>query len=196
MQYKKGNIRERILTAAREEFLKNGFEKASIRNITAAAKTSKSNIYNYFNDKNALFAAVVEPTLRGIKNGFDKLRAENPGHSAGNYSINAQKDVILRIMNFVFKHDQDIKLLLFCSSGSALSGFKDEVTRDLADVLFDWVAYAAPDKGISRFFIQTVAGFYVGAIEQMLSQGLSAEKMAENFETFLEFIYGGWKAIL
>ena len=196
MQFQKNDIRENILSAAREEFLKNGFEKASIRNITAAAKTSKSNVYNYFQDKDALFAAVVEPTTAGIKSSLGKLRSGNPDRTAQTYTIEAQKEVIEKIMSFVFAHKDDLKLLLFRSSGSTQSGFKEGVTKGLAEVLSDWVSHAAPEKEISEYFIQMVAGFYVNAIEQMLAKDVTAGQAAGHLNEFLQFVYGGWKAVL
>lgn len=196
MQFQKEIIKENILTAARNEFTEKGFDKASIRNITCAAKTSKSNVYNYFHDKDSLFTAVVNPTLSGIKEGLKNLKSQNNGTSAETYSIFAQKDVIIRIMGFVFNHEADLKLLLFRSSGSSLSDFKGRVTAALADLLSDWISHAAPEKGISEFFIRTIAGFYIGAIEQMLEEGITKQQAAEHFEVFLNFVYGGWNTLL
>jgi AcrR family transcriptional regulator len=51
MQFAKDEIRDRIIDAARAEFLEKGFERVSIRTITARARTAKSNLYNYFKDK-------------------------------------------------------------------------------------------------------------------------------------------------
>jgi AcrR family transcriptional regulator len=45
MQFPKEEIKNNILMAAKEEFMKKGFEKASIRTITAAAQTSKVLLY-------------------------------------------------------------------------------------------------------------------------------------------------------
>lgn len=114
---------------------------------TSAAKTSKSNVYNYFRDKDVLFAAVLEPTLSGISSGFEKLLVKNPANRAETYSMTAQKDVIMKIMGFVFRHDSDLKLLLFRSSG-LLADFKGSVTESLAELLTDWIPHAAPNKGI------------------------------------------------
>jgi AcrR family transcriptional regulator len=196
MQFQKEDIKSRVIDAARKEFRENGFERASIRNITAAAKTSKSNVYNYFKDKDALFAAVVEPTLTGINKGLEMLWAGNSTAGAKTYSVAAQGDVISKIMEFVFGHEGDLKLLLFCSSGSSLTGFKDRVTKGLADVLLDWISFAAPDKGITDFFVQTIAGFYIGAIEQMLAQNVTKEQADRHWDVFLKFVYGGWNAVL
>jgi TetR/AcrR family transcriptional regulator, cholesterol catabolism regulator len=195
MQFQKENIKDNILAAARQEFWENGFEKASIRNITCAARTSKSNVYNYFSDKDALFAAVVEPTLSEIESGFEKLRAQNPETSAETYSMTAQENVITKIMEFVFRHDADLKLLLLRSSGSSIADFKSRVTEALADILEDWISHAAPSKGIPEFFIRTVAGFYIGAIEQMLAEGITKEQAAGHFDVFLKFVYGGWNTV-
>lgn len=195
MQFQKEEIKDNILAAAREEFLKNGYEKASIRNITHAAETSKSNVYNYFHDKDALFTAVVEPTLLEIKNSFEKLSAQNSGTSAETYSIDAQEEVIVKIIDFVFDHGLDLKLLLFRSSGSSLTDFKERITKSLADILADWIYHAAPNKGISEYFIHTVAGFYIEAIEQILMQSLSKEQVVGQLEVYLKFVYGGWNAV-
>lgn len=196
MQFQKEDIRKNILAAAHAEFLIKGFEKASIRNITAAAKTSKSNVYNYFPDKDALFAAVVEPTTSKIKTGFEKLKAENPANAARGYTLQAQKEAIGEIMGFVFHHQENLKLLLFQASGSKLFGFRNQLTELLADVLSDWVAHAAPQKTISAFFIQMVAGFYISAIEKMLADNMTGAEAAGHLDEFLKFIYSGWKSVI
>jgi TetR/AcrR family transcriptional regulator, cholesterol catabolism regulator len=196
MQTRKDEIRDCILNAARLEFERNGFERASIRNITAAAGTSKSNVYNYFPDKDALFAAVVEPTLAGIQQGVENLKARNPQSTAAGYSMAAQQQVITAIMQFVEAHKIDLKLLLFSSSGSSQAGFREEIIESLTDLLADWVAHAAPNRDISRLFIQMVAGFYITSIEQLLSQDIPLERSAGQMQVFLKFIYGGWNAVL
>lgn len=196
MQFQKEDIRKNILSAARSEFLENSFEKASIRNITSAAQTSKSNVYNYFHDKDALFAAVVEPTTSGIKTGFEKLRYENQVNMTGDYTIEAQKRAIGLVMGFVFAHQEDLRLLLFHSAGSSLSDFKNRVMKMLADVLSEWVSCIAPQRELSNFFIQMVAGFYLSAIEHILADEMSFSEASGHLDEFLHFVYGGWKSVL
>jgi AcrR family transcriptional regulator len=52
--------RERLLTAAAQEFARAGFERASVDAISLAAGYAKGTIYNYFPSKEDLFLAVVE----------------------------------------------------------------------------------------------------------------------------------------
>src|SRR6516164_9659715 len=54
-----GEVDERILNAARKIFLARGFEGASIDEIAVAARAGKPTIYVRFDDKRALFTAVV-----------------------------------------------------------------------------------------------------------------------------------------
>jgi TetR/AcrR family transcriptional repressor of mexJK operon len=59
--------RSAILTAARDLFLTDGFERTSVDAIASAAGgVSKRTIYDYFGDKAALLLAVVEESVGGL----------------------------------------------------------------------------------------------------------------------------------
>lgn len=72
MQYLKKEIRERILTAAVEEFKTHGYSDASIRNIANNAEISLGNVYRYFTNKEALYFAVINPFMESIKQYIEK----------------------------------------------------------------------------------------------------------------------------
>ncbi len=56
---KKGRKVQQVLEGAREIFLRDGFEGASVDDIAKAANVSKATLYSYFSDKRQLFAEVV-----------------------------------------------------------------------------------------------------------------------------------------
>jgi AcrR family transcriptional regulator len=56
----RSDIEPRIVTAARELFLEDGVDGASLRAIAASAGTSIGMVYYYFPSKDELFLAVVE----------------------------------------------------------------------------------------------------------------------------------------
>ena len=196
MQFAKDEIRKSILKAAREEFLEKGFRDASIRSITARAKTSKSNLYNYFADKDALFRAVSEPTLSAIEKGFAAVRARNRTGAGDAYSFEMQKQYIIAVMEYVYAHREDVELLLFCAAGSSLAEYRDTVLDGFTDVLADWLKITVPDKDISRFFIRCVAGFYLSSIEGLLIKEVPPHEAAGHFGEFMAFVHGGWSAVL
>jgi TetR/AcrR family transcriptional regulator, mexJK operon transcriptional repressor len=65
--------RAAILEAARDEFFAHGFAATSIEAIAEASKVSKVTVYNRFETKEALFAAMVEQQCFLMSAGFDAL---------------------------------------------------------------------------------------------------------------------------
>src|ERR1700756_685272 len=61
-----GDVKARILNAAEDVFLKNGFQNASIDEIAELAPASKPTIYAHFPGKEALFGAVVARLTNGL----------------------------------------------------------------------------------------------------------------------------------
>lgn len=58
-EIKKGRKFDQVLDGAREIFLRDGFEGASVDEIARAAGVSKATLYSYFPDKRLLFSEVA-----------------------------------------------------------------------------------------------------------------------------------------
>ncbi len=67
MQINKEHIKSAILNAARIEFFKKGFKRASMRNISSISSISTSNIYNYYKNKDELLEKVSNTNIE-LKN--------------------------------------------------------------------------------------------------------------------------------
>ena len=65
----RSDIAGRIVAAARERFLKQGVDGASLREIAHAARTSIGMVYYYFPSKDDLLLAVVEEVYVGLMAG-------------------------------------------------------------------------------------------------------------------------------
>jgi AcrR family transcriptional regulator len=195
-QFVKEEIRQAILAAAREEFMKCGFEAASIRTIAAAAKTAKSNLYNYYNDKDALFCAVVGPTVAAIRAGLKAAVEESAEEKPETYTMGSQERYMRIVMEFIAARPQDVFLLLFRSAGSSLGGFREEVAEKYTDMLMNWFAGVMPGRAPSRLFLRCIAGFYMEAVERMMLEKPTREKAGEYMGEFLRFVYGGWNSLM
>lgn len=57
---RKGRKVDQVLAGAREVFLRDGFEGASVDEIAKHAGVSKATLYSYFSDKRGLFQEVVQ----------------------------------------------------------------------------------------------------------------------------------------
>ncbi len=71
----RGEKRGRILGAARELFLRDGFAGTSMDAITSLAGVSKATVYAHFPSKDELFAALVRETAAPILGGLPPLEA-------------------------------------------------------------------------------------------------------------------------
>ena len=59
--------RQKLIDSAKREFLEKGYSKASLRSICADAGVTTGALYFFFENKEDLFAAIVDPPLNGLK---------------------------------------------------------------------------------------------------------------------------------
>ena len=65
-------VTEKLEKAAMHEFLEKGYNGASLRTISENAGTTPRSIYTRYNDKEGLFAALVQDTADGIREMFER----------------------------------------------------------------------------------------------------------------------------
>lgn len=82
--------REAIVSAARELFLKEGFDRTSMDAISSMANVSKRTVYDYFGDKANLLAAVLETATEAL---FSALRESLDSHLSNSAPINSLQDL-------------------------------------------------------------------------------------------------------
>jgi len=97
--------RQRILRAARREFVAKGFAGARVDAIARAASVNKRMLYHYFGDKDALYRAVLR---EGIATNLDLVAAAPPDTA----------DLLPFLFARVLKRDDGIRLLQWEALGS------------------------------------------------------------------------------
>jgi AcrR family transcriptional regulator len=73
--------RQQILDAAEQCFRQSGFHGASMASIAGLAGQSVGQIYRYFDNKEAIIAAIVDQHLAALRETFDQLQSR-PGSAA------------------------------------------------------------------------------------------------------------------
>lgn len=76
------DTRDRILTAAREEFSERGYEKTSVRGIAKAAGVDSALVHHYFGTKEQVFEAAIAVALAPAQNAPDAV-VEGPLDGVG-----------------------------------------------------------------------------------------------------------------
>lgn len=74
---RRGRKFDQVLAGAREVFLRDGFEGASVDDIARAAGVSKATLYSYFPDKRLLFLEVAKAECRRAADEAEALIGED-----------------------------------------------------------------------------------------------------------------------
>ena len=108
MQNKKQTTQEKILYAAKAEFLEKGFQTASLRTIVKEAGVTTGALYGYYGSKEAIFDALVEEPER---------------------MSTVSQACLEELLFYMFNHREAFHLLLLCSEGTHYSSMKEELVQ-------------------------------------------------------------------
>ncbi len=205
MQVKKEEVRKKIMDAARREFLAQGFEKASLRKIAAAADTTNANIYNYFKNKDELFCTIVQPGLDFIEDSMqiqEELYDEN--HFFWQNTPHALKEITKLYYKYICGIKQlaeELRLLLYGSSGSSLENYREYIFAGYSKsstVFLDKFSELHPGR-ITRptdMMIHSLAAMYLSMIEEILMHEPDEEELQAYVEQMSMFIRTGFMKVL
>ncbi|MBF4459524.1 TetR/AcrR family transcriptional regulator [Pseudoclavibacter sp. VKM Ac-2867] len=104
MQYDKDATRARIFAAADDEFARDGINGARVDKIAARAETSKALIYNYFGNKEQLFAEVVTARLTDFAESVDINPLDVPAYFTSVFDYLVDHPDIIRFMQHEALH--------------------------------------------------------------------------------------------
>ena len=125
----KTETHERIIPAAMKIFLEKGFEKATMREIAEEAGITAAGLYRHFVDKEAMFAALVEPVLSELQKWCERTRQVD-------YDFLEQGDLdamwdsgndLGLVVEQIYSHFNEFKLLLCCSAGTKYAWFLHDI---------------------------------------------------------------------
>ncbi len=122
----------RVNKAIKEEFLEKGYEAASIRSIGARAGMTSAGLYRHYPDKEAMFAAMVDPLIGEIRDWAKKHKARK------NILMDdeADKDRLFDetyldlVRNVILPRRDEFKILMTCSRGTRYENFIQEYAMD------------------------------------------------------------------
>ncbi len=126
MQVLKDEVRQRILKSSRKEFMKCGFEKASMRTISNNAGMTVGNLYRYYKNKEDLFGAIIDVLHKKIKN----LKSELPKDPE--VRLNTLLESIKELQE---THGVEWLILVDGSEGTRFHKAVDDVCNVLRDTL-------------------------------------------------------------
>ena len=195
MQYQKEEVRNRILCAAYGEFLKYGFYRASMLQISGKARVPIGNLYRYFKSKEALLEAIVgaayAETGNTVRTIFEKWLKE--ADAEGNVSGALAHEIAGELTRLATEHRDGITLLIEKSDGSPYAGFIAKIADAVYGMLSEGVMRDVAEE--DDVFLKIIARSVTEGMVAILTRCEPEEQYAQ-FARLLVFYFGNMEGRL
>lgn len=195
-------VAERIIAAAKHEFLDKGYVDASLRTIAAAANTSTNSIYVRFGDKEGLFSAIVEPALSEMTEHFVRIQERFHQMSPDEQSERMPKYAdggTAELIDYMYAHLDEFRLLLDASYGTRFHNFVDELVRIEVEYTYKYMeAVGYPNRfgdTMTEKLLHIVTTSRFESIFEIIRHGMSREEAYEYIELLSRYHRTGFLAV-
>ncbi|MBR5730317.1 MAG: TetR/AcrR family transcriptional regulator [Firmicutes bacterium] len=190
-QVLKDDIRDSIISSAKEEFLEHGFEGSSMRRIAQKSRITVGNLYRYFKNKDELNSFIVSPTysaiggiVKDLTGGRVILGEEDPDFSASLADLKEMLTVLSdRLVDIYKSHRAELNILMM---GSKLNR---ELSSWFAGMIASIISrYYGMDRDDKR--VSVISGCYAQSIfngikEILRTQWDSEEELRSTVKVYL-----------
>lgn len=197
------NTIEAILTAGQNEFLKYGYEKASLRRIAREADVTTGAIYVHFSGKEALFDALTkEVTDRFLQIYSEEYEDFNYLPLAEQFPLVKPRfeDAIPMFINYLYDHFTVFKLFLCCNQADrgeqyigALSAVGEQAVHL---VMAKMEAAGCPKVNLDRDMIHILTSSLLQQVKGFIVLDIPRERALEYTKIMNSFWRAGWMKIL
>jgi len=196
----KTSSHERVLAAARAEFLACGYLNASMRRIAARAGMTAAGLYRHCRDKADLFEQLVTPPAERLNVWLDAHIARNvSGVRSGNAEL-WQETEIGMMREIVYPHMEDYRLLLTKSEGTRYADYLHDLTElhqvEMLRFLPLLREKGYPIRDVSAQELHLLLSAYTTALFEPVIHGYSLEEALRCLETVEAFFLPGWKQLM
>jgi len=159
MQYLKEEIKNKIMSAALEEFSRKGFTGSSMRNIAENAGVAIGNVYRYFPGKDELFNEIMHPVYEKIMYELENLK--NQGTS---YTVFVLESIVNNIMQLLKDYKIQIMILVDNCKGTRYAHTKEDIILFAENAIRDNLLPLLNKKGIEvkdNFIFYVMASTFI-----------------------------------
>lgn len=187
----KDEVREHLVQAARQVFMRYGFKKTALDDIAKEARKGKSTIYYYFKSKDEIFKAVIEAESE-IRNQTidDQVSAvEDPQEKLRTY-IFVRLLSLKKVDNYYEAIKNDLLDNLYFINSLRIKHLDSEVTfvKNLLQEGIDKGIYTIENPELTaRTLVTLLQGFEVPLIQKNLTD----EEIQKSIDEMLKILFHG-----
>ena len=195
-------VTEKLMECAKEEFLANGYENASLRVIAEKAGSSKGAIYIRYPDKESLYRSLVQTAadgfcelLQAVLSGFTTM----PGNEQTQQMLRYSNDGFPKVVDYLYDHFDEFKLLLTSGENSAYQEFIHRVVELDTECTVKYIEASENDAIKSGRLTPELnhllsSAFYTGMFEVIIHD-MPKEQALEHIHRMRRFYTAGWQTI-
>lgn len=197
--------RERLLKAAKEEFMEKGYTSASLRNICRKARVTTGALYFFFKDKEDLFASLVGEPLENIlglmkEHYASEMKELTKADLLADLSANFEEDktAAQQIVEYMYHYHDEFVLLLMKSQGSKYENCTDEfvtISEEHYRILADKLSEVFHTKKLDDYIIHWMVHIQTFSFAQLITHGLSREEAVSHIKTIVDYLTSGWMGV-
>lgn len=195
--------KEKLLESAKAEFMEKGYTKASLRKICANAGVTTGALYFFFNDKEDLFASIVEKPLRELMEFLqthfkedeqtfslvEGLKYQNSGHD----------EMATLLIHHLYTHYDVFLLLLTKSQGTHYENSVDEFV-DMIDAGYMAMAESMlqqhPGMKVNSYMVHWMSHMATDAFIHLLAHEPDERKALQHTKEIINYITEGWMKMI
>ncbi|HGL2982670.1 TPA: TetR/AcrR family transcriptional regulator [Streptococcus pneumoniae] len=203
-----GNLRgfdathKSILESGENNFLNDGYERSNLRKICKDAGVTTGAFYRHFEDKEALFIALVEPLATEVLNLYSKFENESfrsidEEHIRDLAEINIKGSIESAL--YIFRKKDIFELLVYKAYGTRYDNFIEKLVemedlnrnKILKMVLKNDYKYI----NIPKKSMHLLNHAYINALCEIIIHSDNIDEVKKNTEIVAEFFREGWKKL-
>ena len=191
---------QKVLEAAREEFMEYGYENASMRRIGQRCDMTAAGLYRHCKDKAGLFGELVIPSIEKV-DAWLEAHIRRSIRAMEEDNIDLWRDSEIDMMrDLIYPNMEDYRLLLTKAQGSPYENFLHDLTQKHQDRMLSFLpmlrerGYAL--RPIDPKELHLLVSAYTTAMFEPVVHGYSKEEAFRCLETLETFFLPGWKQLL
>lgn len=197
------NTKKRIEESAIKEFMEKGFAKASLRQIVKNAGLTTGAFYKYYPTKDALFASLVEPYANKLYSIYD-ITIEDfqslPASQQQKNMIEASSGGITEMLEYIYKHYDNFKLLLCKADGTPFTSFihnlVEREVKSTVKFIDDMRASGVEVPKIDVEFVHMITSGMFLSVFEIVAHDMQKDIAIKRVQKIKEFYTGGWERML
>ena len=191
----------RIVEAAKKEFLEYGFADASLRRIASNANIQVSGLYKHFASKEDMFASLVDPVIDGYMeclHGIENDYLNELDHIESDHMWKDQSEPV-KSMTYIYEHFDEFKLIICRSQGTRYESFTHDFAKLEEEATLRYMnalkkrGFKVKNVNDKEFHLLVTAS--IEAVFQAVIHDFTREEAMHYAQTLELFYLPAWKAL-